>query len=425
MSNSNPPQDINLHRKSLPELLKEDEINRHSEWIKDRIEKERKERYERVLKQYDRIISYITESDILKKYVKDVLSAPLASLLPTTTIDECVEQIHKALNNEWRDEFILRYFEKKYWKEEIGSNLRIQRGGANALTGGIMEDTVIQAFYYFLVGSITDATRELLQATSGKSVSAPSLAFEWGIRNAILQTLNKIYENDLSHIIKRDSCYYAGKEAKRTLIESNLHETLGVNIIPLWKIDPKYRGWNGNRLNRLYTLFEKIKEIGIERNAGRPSEGVIERREFAVRVLLSTEELFKRVCQLIYENAEGKLQKKEGLYCACFYVATLDRVIEAANLQSQKGTMRFLLTPFAMGNIPAGRKDECHEVATRFVQTYLRMTIFPVKSLKHWADYFGVSERTFKQRLIDLNKHIPSLEDKIKLVDNLRNFRDK
>ena len=422
MSNSNPPQDINIQKKSLPELLKEDETNKYRKWIKDRIEKERKERYERVLKQYDRIISSITESDILKKYVKDVLSAPLASLLSTTTIDECVEQIHKALNKEWKDEFILRYFEKKYWKEEIGSNLRIQRGGANALTGGIMEDAVTQAFYYFLVGSIKDATRELLQATSGKSVSAPSLAFEWGIRNAILQTLNKIYENALSPIIKRDSCYYAGKEAKRTLIESNLHETLGFNIKPLWKIDPKYRGWNGDRL---YTLFEKIKEICIERNAGRPSEGVIERREFAVRVLLSTEELFKRVCQLIYENAQGKPQKKEGLYGACFYVAALDRVIEDANIKSQKGAMRFLLTPFAMDSIPAGRKDKCHEVAMRFVQTYLQMSIIPMKSLRPWADFFGVSERTFKQRLIDLNKYVPTLEDKIKTVDNLRNFRDK
>jgi AraC-like DNA-binding protein len=422
MSNSNLSEDINLRRKSLAELLKEDGKTRPSKWIKDRIEEERKERYERVLKQYDRIIFSITESDILKKYVKKILSAPPALPLTTTTIDECVEQIHKALNNEWRDEFILRYFEKKYWKEEIDSNLRIQRGGANAVTGGIMEDAVLQAFYYFLVGSINEASHGLLQEISVNSVSAPSLAFEWGIRSAILQTLSKIYENALSPIIKRDSCYYAGKAAKQTLIESNLHETLDINIIPLWKIDPKYRGWNGDRL---YTLFEKIKEINIEHNAGRPSEGVMERREFAVRVLLSTEELFKRVCQLIYENAEGKPRKKEGLYGACFYVATLDRVIEAANLQSQKGTMRFLLTPFAMGNIPSGRKDECHEVATRFVQTYLQMTIFPVKSLKHWADYFGVSERTLKQRLIDLNKYIPSLEDRIKLVDNLRNFRDK
>lgn len=422
MSNSNQPQDINLHRKSLTELLKEDETNKDREWIKDRIKEERNERYERVLKQYDRIISSITESDILKKYVKDVLSAPLASLLPTTTIDECVEQIHKALNNEWKDEFILRYFEKKYWKEEIGSNLKIQRGGANALTGGIMEDTVTQAFYYFLVGSIDDATRGLLKEISGNSVSAPSLAYEGGIRNAILQTLYKIYENDLSSIIKRDSCYYAGKVAKQTLIESNLHETLGINIIPLWKIDPKYRGWN---VDKLYTLFEKIKEIDVEHNTGRPSEGVIERREFAVRVLLSTEKLFKRVCHSIYENTKGKPQKKEGLYGACFYVAALDRVIEDANIKSQKGAMRFLLTPFAMDSIPAGRKDECHEVAMRFVQTYLRMCIIPVKSLKRWADFFDVSERTFKQRLIDLNKYIPDPQDKIKTVDNLRSFRDK
>jgi AraC-like DNA-binding protein len=397
MSNSNPPQDINLHRKSLPELLKEDEKNRHSEWIKDRIEKERKERYERVLKQYDRIISSITESDILKKHVKEVLSAPLASLFHTTTIDENVEHINKVLNNEWKDEFF-HYFEKKYWKEEIGSNLRIQRGGANALTGGIMEDTVLQAFYYFLVGRINDATWELLQATSGKSVSAPSLAFEWGIIIAILQTLNKIFENALSPIIKRDSCYYAGEVAKQTLIESNLHETLGINIIPLWEIDPKYRGWNGDRL---YTLFEKIKEIGIEHNAGRPSEGVIERHEFAVRVLPSTEELFKRVCQLIYENAEGKPQRRKGLYCACFYVAALNRVI---------------------GEVIFFKSLKC---TRHFVQTYLQMSIFPVKSLKLWADFFGVSERTLKQRLIDLNKYIPTLEKKIELVDKLRNFRDK
>jgi hypothetical protein len=422
MSNSNPPQDINLPRKSLAELVKEDEKNRHSEWIKDRIEKERKERHVRILSQYDRIISSITESDILKKHVKEVLSKPLALALPTTTIDENIERIQKVLNNEWKDKFILRYFEKKYWKEEIGSNLRIQRGGANALTGGIMEDAVLLAFYYFLVGSITDATRRILQATSGKSVSPPLLTYELGIRSAILQTLYEIYENALPPLIKRDSCYYAGKEAKRTLIESNLHETLGVNIIPLWKIDPKYRGWNGDKL---YTLFEKIKEIDIEHKTGRPPEGIMERREIAAMALPSTEKLFKRVCRLIYENAQGKPQKKEGLYGACFYVTALDRVIEDANIKSQKGAMRFLLTPFAIDSIPAGQKDECHEVAMRFVQTYLQMTTFPVKSLKHWADYFGVSERTFKQRLIDLNKYVPTLEDKIKLVDNLRSFRDK
>lgn len=403
MNNSNPPQDINLHRKSLAELLKEDEENRHSEWIKDRIENERKERYERVLKQYDRIISSITESDILKKHVKEVLSAPLASLFHTTTIDENVEHINKVLNNEWKDEFF-HYFEKRYWKEEIGSNLRIQRGGANALTGGIMEDTVIQAFYYFLVESINDGTWGLLQATSGKSVSAPSLAFEWGIRTAILQTLYKIYENALSPIIKRDSCYYAGKVAKQTLIESNLHETLDINIIPLWKIDPKYRGWNGDRL---YTLFEKIKEIGIEHNEGRPSEGVIERREFAVRVLISTEELFKRVCQSIYENAQGKPRKKEGLYGACFYVVSNDKIIRDSKALTS-----------ALGVTPATPDPLILKIC-------LQASIFPVKSLKQWAEFFTVSERTFRNRLHDLNEFDPTFHKGVEAVEKLRRFREK
>ncbi|MBE9594902.1 MAG: hypothetical protein IMF19_15640 [Proteobacteria bacterium] len=404
MNNSNPPQDINLHRKSLPELLNEDEKNRHSERIKDRIEKERKERYERVLKQYVRIISSITESDILKKNVKEVLSAPLALLLPTTTIDESVKQIHKALNNEWKDEFILRYFEKKYWKEEIGSNLRIQRGGANALTGGIMEDTVLQAFYYFLVESIHDAILELLQATIVNSVSAPSIAYEWGIRSAILQTLYKIYENALSPIIKRDSCYYAGKVAKRTLIESNLHETLDINIIPLWKIDPKYRGWNGDRL---YTLFEKIREIDIEHNAGRPSEGIIERREFAVMVLLSTEELFKRVCHSINENTQGKLGKKEGLYGACFFVMSNDKIIRDNKALTS-----------ALGVTPATPDPLTLKIC-------LQASIFPVKSLKRWAEFFNVSERTFRNRLHELNEFYPTFQKGVETIEKMRSFREK
>ena len=403
MNNSNPPQDINLHRKSLAELLKEDEKNRHSEWIKDRIKEERKERYERVLKQYDRIISSITESDILKKHVKEVLSAPLASLFHTTTIDENVEHINKVLNNEWKDEFV-HYFEKRYWKKEINSNLKIQRGGANALTGGIMEDTVIQAFYYFLVESIYDATWELSQATSGKSVSAPSLAFEWGIGIAILQTLCKIYENTLLPIIKRDSCYYAGKVATQTLIESNLHESLDINIIPFWKIDPKYRGWNGDRL---YTLFEKIKEIDIEHNAGRPSEGIIERREFAVKVLLSTEELFKRVCHSIYKKGGSKPQKKAGLYGACFFVMSNDKIIRDNKALTS-----------ALGVTPATPDPLTLKIC-------LQASIFPVKSLKRWAEFFNVSERTFRNRLHDMNEFNPAFQKGVETVEKLREFREK
>lgn len=149
MDNRNTREDINLSSNSDPindvdtgwylsnyeKKLKQIE-KRVNDWERpNRVEKERNERYERVLKQYDRIISSITESDILKKNLKKSVFSPPASLFLTSDVDECVERIRGLLNNEWRDDF-LRYFEKNYWKKEVDSNLKIQRGGAKQLTEG-------------------------------------------------------------------------------------------------------------------------------------------------------------------------------------------------------------------------------------------------------------------------------------------------
>ncbi len=364
-----------------------------NDWVRsNRVEKERNERYERVLKQYGDIISSITESDDLKKNLKKRVFSPPASLFLTSDVDECVEQIRGLLNNEWKDDF-LRYFEKNYWKKEVDSNLKIQRGGAKPLTEGIMEDTVLLAFYYFLLEITIKSIREFGEIKKRET----SLLLEWITMTAIIQTLFEKYKNILFPLIKRDSCYFLGKQAERDLIERNAHEWLGINMIRPWKIDPKFRCFD---TEKLYALFEKIKEDETEPKRGRPSEGIIERQELAGMVIVSAQGLFDRVCYSIYKKAGSKIQKKAGLYGACFYVAAINKLIHDFRIIDPKVNMRFL-------------------------QIYLQTCCFPVKSLKHWADFFNVSECTFRNRLNELKEFDSDLGDKIKAVEIFRSLRDK
>jgi hypothetical protein len=456
------------------------------------VEKERNARYERVLKQYDSIISSITESDDLKKNLRKRVFSPPASLFLTSDVDECVERIRGLLNNEWKDDF-LRYFEKNYWKKEADSNLKIQRGGAKSLTQGegflfswskvpgsdskrlrkflmddfdvswvenadinktddgktifvsagknsveitlnvnvnakkdkitfkiedrrtddftvrrkdgerniykrgIMQDTTLLAFYYFLVEITIGSFREFVEKLIKKRDSNISLVLEWVTMTAIIETLFKKYKNILVPLIKRDSCYFLGKQAESDLRERNAHEWFDIKMISPWKIDPKFRCFN---VEKLYTLFEKIKEDETEPKRGRPSEGIIERQKLVGMVMVSAHWLFNRICHSIYKKTGFKPQKKEGLYGACFYVAAINKLIHD------------------IGNIDP-------KVNMRFLRIYLQTCVFPVKSLKHWADFFNVSERTFRNRLNELKEFDSDLGDKIKAVNIFRSSRLK
>ena len=362
-SNSDPINDVDTGRylSDYEKNLKQSEKSVNDWERSKRVEEERNARYERVRKQCDDIISSITESDDLKKNLEKKVFSPPASLFIMSIVDECVGRIRGLLNNEWKDDF-LRYFEKNYWKKEVDSNLKIQRGGAKPLTEGIMEDTVLLAFYYFLLEITIESFRESGETLIKKRELSISPTLEWITMTAIIQTLFEKYENILSPLIKRDSCYFLGKQADRDLIEKNAHEWLGINMIRPWKIDPKFRCFD---TEKLYTLFERVQKI--EPKKGRPSEGIELRKSLVGEVMLKAQRLFNQNMHLIYKKAGFKERKREGLFGACVYITAI----------REWGA------------------------------------IYPVKPLKYWAEFFNVSEDTFRRRLNDLKEFYPTLKGKI------------
>lgn len=356
-SNSDPINDVDTGRylSDYEKNLKQSEKSVNDWERSKRVEEERNARYERVRKQCDDIISSITESDDLKKNLEKKVFSPPASLFIMSTVDECVGRIRGLLINEWKDDF-LRYFEKNYWKKEVDSNLKIQRGGAKPLTEGIMEDTVLLAFYYFLLEITIESFRESGETLIKKRELSISSTLEWITMTAIIQTLFEKYENILSPLIKRDSCYFLGKQAERDLIERSAHEWLGINMVSPWKIDPKFRCFD---TEKLYTLFERVRKI--EPKKGRPSEGIELRKSLVGEGMLKAQRLFNQNMHLIYKKAGFKERKREGLFGACVYITAI----------REWGA------------------------------------IYPVKPLKYWAEFFNVSEDTFRRRLNDLKEFYP------------------
>ena len=416
VDNTNAQQDINLSSDNNTNIRQRDK--RVKIWEREqRIKKERHERYERVLKQYDEIVTTIIASEALKRNLrKQVFNTTNKVFLGLTEADyiKCIEQISKLLNNEWKDDF-LRFFKKKYWTEEIGTNLKIQRGHPKTFRGEIMEDTVLNAFYHFLMERVEEASSDFVVTYFKSAQRDMTPILEWRTRIAILQTLCETHENSLFPIIKRDSCYFLEKTAlnredtvverkfsneealeiiscdesapyedleKRLPEEVILHIERQVNaIIPIWKIDPKYRSWDDEKL---YTLFEKAQKIEIYPKRGRPSENIELRQGYAGEVIASAESLFNRVWNSLYDKAGGKTQKREGLYGACFYVAAIYKWLWYFGVGSTKFDHQFVKIMLKHDDIP-------HPTMSMLIRPgvcirAVALSIFPVKSLKYWGN---------------------------------------